>query len=284
MSKIGSGKRYKHPVIGYVRCGLSPSYGLHKDGRVAQYPTPSTCSFNSLFSDQRTELRRHARSCGTDLVRVFYDLEDPRPLELHERKQLVRLFVEINEFGSTTVLVAGEKRLSDDPLLAGLLLRYFLSRRIEVIDALSGSRLTSKRCAKERLAGRGEEEVSLALRLFRRFKGEVTRARNGSRAGRKAYGTLEQESRCLVRLRSLCDMLSRDQWKRWGGRVQTRRSFQEIANILNAEGYETRQGNPWASRTVQGIVKREWPKIHQTWWKPASRPRSSTQEDDSRQK
>jgi len=272
MAKITRRESESPSAVGYVRCGLSADYGLHKDGRPANYLTPSTCSFNPPYREQKNVLRRHARSRGLRLIRVFCDLEESGTLGLLERTELIRLFAEIGGLGARVVLIQREDRLCEEPLLAGLLLRLLLSRRVEVIDASSGARLTSRSCAKGRLEGRGEAETSRALSLFRRFKSLVTMTKNRTGVGRKAYGATEQEEKCLRRLRELCALLPRDQWRRRGKRILTRRSFRQIAGVLNTEGFATRQGRPWAARTVQEIVEREFPAIYRTWSRAATAP------------
>ena len=89
------------------------------------------------------------------------------------------------------------------------------------------------------------------------WKRLVTRLRVNCQVGRKQFGSNAAEVLAVQRIRVLFRVLPKDQRGRFRGRAKKRRSFQEIANVLNTEGVASRSGKPWSARTVYGIIDRE---------------------------
>lgn len=73
--------------------------------------------------------------------------------------------------------------------------------------------------------------------------------------GRKPFGKhplRPEETATLARLRSLNRVVPESRWKIRNGVLETRRSFHEIARLMNKdkEKYPTRTGRPWSAKTV----------------------------------
>jgi hypothetical protein len=84
----------------------------------------------------------------------------------------------------------------------------------------------------------------------------AARLKNQSGLGRRPFGALLDEAPALARIRELYRVLPKSQWRTRKGVVQKRRSFAEIAAILNGEEVPTRTGRAWSARTVHGILDR----------------------------
>jgi hypothetical protein len=245
-------------AFAYVRCGVTRNW-VNKfdelDRRVL-----SRGNHNELVNGQWKLIRRYVRKHELELRRRFFDAEGNAevlhtPLALPCRRELAALFIEATRLGVRTILVDSGVRLDEDDVVRAVLCESFRDAGIRVIEAATGQELT----ADESVGGGAHDDHrrwKQARRLVGRWKWLVTRMRSGSDLGRKPFGTSADEEEGLDRLRELCRVSPRANWRRRGKTVIKRRSFREIATILNAESVPTRTGRPWSGPVVFGILKR----------------------------
>lgn len=245
-------------VVGYIRCGVPEDWAQKfTEGR-----TPSRSTKNELFNLQWNQLRAFARENYWKLTRRFFDPEGSlydhnQELPLLKRKQLAELFDWARaQLHPVVVLVDDRKRLEPNEVLRARLLKTFDAASMRVIETRTGQTLGLDYAevlnkAKPRSLARANRIVALWLAL-------VARREKDMNVGRKPYGcsSNEEEELGLRRLNELYRPLSRNQWRRRGDRVFKRRSFRQIAAMLNEEGIPTRTGKPWTDGTVRGILKR----------------------------
>jgi hypothetical protein len=245
-------------VVGYIRCGVPDDWA----GRFPSSRSPSRSTKNELFNLQWNQLRAFARDNSWKLARRFFDPEGSlydgnHELPLLKRQQLAELFVWAREQSHPViVLVDDRKRLDPNEVLRARLLKAFDAAFIKVIETSTGQNLGLDHAevlekAKPRTLTKANRIVALWLALVARLETDLN-------IGRKPYGgsANEEEELGLQRLKELYRPLPRNQWRRRGDRVFKRRSFRQIASMLNEEGIPTRTGKPWADATVRGILKR----------------------------
>ena len=76
-----------------------------------------------------------------------------------------------------------------------------------------------------------------------------------------------------VRLRLSCvPLLPHDQWRRRGECILMLAIVPADRRTPECRRISTRQGKPWAARTIQEIVKREFAGIYKTWSRPTTAP------------
>ncbi len=109
-----------------------------------------------------------------------------------------------------------------------------------------------------------EAFVITQRRMLRFWKRLVTRIRNRKKVGRKPFGINEEEQRAVDRIRvlnrKLPKHLRRSHSTQNSSDREHRRSFQTIANCLNAEDIHTRTGKPWSAATVRNLILRMYPR------------------------
>jgi hypothetical protein len=246
------------PVYAYIRCGVPPEWEAYALGLGYGYPSRSTR--NQWFLAQWNAVRRHARTNGMRVVRRFFDSEGRLdklvdPLTLPRRRQLAELFRTVRDGEVRTVLVDDRSRLDADSAVRAELYRAFRDLGVRIVETGTGTVLTDN-CGAEGPAGGGTPAGRSARKLVALWKGLVTRVETDVRVGQKPFGSLPGEAAVLVRVRELYRVLPRSGWRRRGWWVWKRRSFGEIATVLNDEQRPTRGGGAWSARTVYGILKR----------------------------
>ena len=152
-----------------------------------------------------------------------------------------------------TVLVEDLTRFRAPELDLALVLFHFSRHGVHVFEAASGKELTADLTPlNETVQNANPQDVQAAERRLRAAKWRSTKKANGRKCGPKPYGELPGEERVLEEIAKL----------RQKPRNRPRKSYQEIADILNGEGIPTRSGQPWQAKTVQVIVLRSMPWLH----------------------
>ena len=203
------------------------------------------------FPRQREKIAAWAKSARCQIVREFTEEGISGASELADRPALSGLFSAILGNGVRVVLVEKADRLARDLIVSELLLQQFHDIGVQVIEAESGADLTagtdnpSAKLIRQILAAVAEfDKTSIVLKL--RAARSRKRREQGRCEGRKPYGDRPNEAAVIERMRAL-------RRKPKGGQ---RRSFAEIASILNEEGVLSRTGKPWAPEVVRRILLR----------------------------
>jgi hypothetical protein len=129
---------------------------------------------------------------------------------------------------------------------------YLVSKEINLISANTGENVTqaiqSDPMKKAMVQIQGifsELDKSLLVRKLRKAR-EKVRKETGKCEGRKSYKETEEGTKILKEIRRLR--------RRRKGRKQ--RTFKEVAEELNEQGYTTGHDTPFTGNTVRGILHR----------------------------
>jgi hypothetical protein len=203
--------------------------------------------------------RSYADDHDLYLWRVFFEpgfepgVGDLQKLPMHKREQLAKLVIEARTRSIRLVLVDKRSRLHRVPVVLAVLCRYFKSLGIRIIETSTEMELTSDDTVLRALRLTNPTRVRRAKRLVRGFLALVA-----SRPGRKPFGSHnDEEQETLARMKALYRVLPKDQRRCYRDVMQQRRSFHEIARILNDEGRSTRTGKSWSASTVRRILMRQ---------------------------
>lgn len=204
------------------------------------------------FERQRQKIGQWAKLNRAEIVREFVDEGISGTSEMTDRPALSDLLVAIMGNGVRVVVVEKADRLARDLIVSELILRQFHSLGVAVIEAESGTDLTSgdsgnptAKLIRQILAAVAEfDKTSIVLKT--RVARERIRRQVGRCEGRKPFGARDGESAAVERIRQL-------RRKPAGGK---RLSFAKIAERLDAEGIPTRYGRPWSASTVKQVFQR----------------------------
>ncbi len=206
------------------------------------------------FDRQRKAIRKWAKANRAEIVAEFVEEGVSGTSELADRPALSALFSAILGNGVRLVLVEKSDRLARDLIVSELLLRQFHEIGVKVIESEGGSDLTagndsnpSAKLIRQILAAVAEfDKTSIVLKT--RAAREKIRRDKGRCEGRKPYGDRAGEAEALERMRQL---------RRKPIGKERRMSFARIAEAMQAEGWPTRTGKPWAASTVRDVLGRK---------------------------
>ena len=215
---------------------------------------------------QRDDIQSFADGHGYEVVRYF---EDAHTGTEADRPAFVDMLSIIMANGVRVVIVESLDRLSRESLdrlsresldrlsrdlmIQTQLIAKLAAEGVTLIAANTGEDVTAAmhedpmRRALIQIQGVfAELDKSLLVRKLRKGR-EQKRKAQGKCEGRKAFGERPGEQAIVDRMLVL-------RRKPRGGE---RRSYREIAEILNTESVPTRSGCPWSASTVGGIIARE---------------------------
>ena len=198
---------------------------------------------------QKDVIARYAKSAGI-VVQEWY--REAHTGTKADRPEFSRMLEDLLSNGCRRVIVESLDRLARDLGVQMRLLALLVAKGVTLINASTGQDVTRQMqddpMLKAMVQVQGtfaELDKSLTVRKLRRAR-ERVRASEGRCEGRKAFGYHDNEKPVARRMRALYR-------KPRGGE---RRSWAEIARILNAEGHATRTGVPWSGMTVRQILAR----------------------------
>lgn len=224
------------PAVAYMRCsGLGQADG-------------------DTWDRQEAAVRKYARGTGLTVADVdwFRDVGVSGTKDLDSRPGLAALLDRIESNGVRVVLVENATRLARDLMVSEVILAQLRDAGCRVIACDSGHDLIddadddpTRRLIRQVLGAVAEFDRRVTVLKLRAAR-ERIRRRAGRCEGRKPYGSRPGEPAVIDRIREL-------HRKPHG---EKRRSLQEIADILNAEGVATRTGKPWSKGTLHAIIRR----------------------------
>lgn len=223
------------PAVSYLRVSGKAQAGADKDG----------------FPRQRQAVAQFAQRHGYEIVAEFRDEGVSGTRELENRPALAALIDRIASNGVRVVLVERADRLARDLMIGEVILRELTKRGARVLtadgqDLTTGNGDPTRKLIRQVLGAVSEFEKSVLVLKLRAAR-ERKRSRGERVEGVKPFGHFPGEQAIVSRMREL----------RRKPKKGPRRSFAEIAAILNQEGVPTRSGRPWAAQTVGGILRRQ---------------------------
>lgn len=172
--------------------------------------------------------------------------------DLDSRPGLAALLDRIESNGVRVVLIETSSRLARDLMVGEVILRQLAEAGCRVIAADSGVELTAdtddptRRLIRQVLQAVDEFDRRVTVLKLRAARDRKSRRLGRRIEGKKPFGSTPAEAVVIVRIREL--------HRKPHGRV--RRSLQEIADTLNAEGRPTRSGKPWTKSSLHQIIGR----------------------------
>jgi DNA invertase Pin-like site-specific DNA recombinase len=202
------------------------------------------------FARQRAAIERFAGVARLELVEEFRDEGISGTRELQNRPGLARVLDRVESNGVKVVIVERADRLARDLLVSEVILAQFRNAGVRVLTS-DGAELTAdddptRRLIRQVLGAVSEFDKSVTVLKLRAARDRI-RSRTGRCEGRKPFGDRPGEADAIAMMRQLRRKTPK----------AMRRSYQAIADELNAQSIPSRTGRPWAAATVRGILARE---------------------------
>ena len=229
-------RKQSTPAVAYMRCsGLGQADG-------------------DTWDRQEASVRKYATAHGLAVADGdwFRDVGVSGTKDMGDRPGLAALLDRVESNGVRVVLVENATRLARDLMVSEVILAQLRDAGCRVISCDSGTNLIdesdddpTRRLIRQVLGAVAEFDRRVTVLKLRAAR-ERIRRRSGRCEGRKPYGSRPGEAAVIARIRDL--------YRKPHG--HERRSLQEIADTLNAEGVTTRTGKPWAKGTLHQIIGR----------------------------
>ena len=202
------------------------------------------------FKRQREDIDAYAEAAGYEIVGEFREEGVSGTTTEADRPAFAEMVTAILKNGVRTVIIEGMDRLARELRIQEHLVIYLASKDIALLSARTGENITAavqgdpmKKALVQIQGVFAELEKSLLVRKLRVARDRARKER-GKCEGRKS--TKEKSPEVIKRIRAL----------RRKRPDQRRRTYAEIAIILNEEGFRTVSGRQWTAANVQSIVKR----------------------------
>lgn len=199
---------------------------------------------------QEAAIRRYAKAHNLEVVEVFRDEGVSGTVE--DRPALARLMVDLEEngHGIKTVIIEKLDRLARDLMVQEAIVRDLQKRGYKLVSTAEGANLCgddpTRKLIRQIFGAVAEYDKSMLVAKLRAAR-DRKRAKEGRCEGRRPYGETPEEQTILRRMRA---------WRRKGRDGKPGRTYQEIAEMLNAEGITTGLGGAWSRGTVHRVLNR----------------------------
>lgn len=202
---------------------------------------------------QRRLMLQLARQECFKLRHIPYDWGSSLSSGLASRAGLAKAVGYTRNAHAEALIIYDLNSLRFTELEAALLMLAFRKWKVQVLEAITGSDLTSQVDKWQKITA-SADAISLfkVNRALIEIKKQATRLSQGTCVGRKPFGKRDGEQESLKRIWEL---------RRKQGDGTGRLSYDAIAKRLNEDGEKPRQGKKWYAKTVQGIVKRTKPHL-----------------------
>jgi DNA invertase Pin-like site-specific DNA recombinase len=204
------------------------------------------------FSRQLDAVKRYCRKQGLKIDKVFKEQVSGTKDET-ERKEFSAMVSDMLANGCETIVVEDLSRLAREYRIQEQMLIYLASKDLTLINASSGENVTQaiaedplKKALIQMQGIFAELDKSLLVKKLRKGRERKRREENW-REGPDPYGSTPAEAAVLKRIR-YARRLNRGQYRR--------RTYQSIADELNAEGIRTRQGKRWNAALVYNVLRK----------------------------
>jgi DNA invertase Pin-like site-specific DNA recombinase len=204
------------------------------------------------FDRQLDAVNAYCDKHGYEIDQVFKE-QVSGTVDETDRPEFSAMITAILRDGVNTIIVESLDRLAREYRIQEQLLIYLASKNINLIAANTGENVTKaisedpmKKAMVQMQGIFAELDKSLLVKKLRESR-ERIRKEQGKCEGRKGYRDTERGAEILREIRRLR--------RRRKGRV--RRTFNEIAERLNEQGYAAANGKPFTGNTVRGILHRQ---------------------------
>jgi DNA invertase Pin-like site-specific DNA recombinase len=204
------------------------------------------------FERQLDAINAYCDKHGHEIDQVFKEQVSGTKDETN-RPEFSAMITAILRDGVDTIIVESLDRLAREYRIQEQLLIYLASKNINLIAANTGENVTTaisedpmKKAMVQMQGIFAELDKSLLVKKLRKSRERIS-LEKGKCEGRKGYKETERGAEILREIRRLR--------RKRKGRV--RRTFNEIAENLNEQGYTAANGKPFTGNTVRGILHRQ---------------------------
>lgn len=200
---------------------------------------------------QEVAIKRYAKANVLEVMEVFKDEGVSGTVE--DRPALAKLMLNLEEngHGIKTVIIERLDRLARDLMVQEAIVRDLQKQGYKLISTTEGDDLcgddATRKLIRQIFGAVAEYDKSMLVAKLRAAR-DRKRAKEGRCEGRKPYGETPEEQTVLRRMRA---------WRRRGRNGKPGRTYQEIADMLNAEGVKTGLGGAWSRGTVHQVLNRK---------------------------
>jgi len=203
------------------------------------------------FARQMETIKRFCTERGYHIDKIYKEQVSGTSDET-KRPQFSAMVSAILENGCNTVVVESLDRLAREYRVQEQMLIYLASKGINLIAANTGENITeavhSDPMKKALIQIQGvfaELDKSLLVKKLRKARDKV-RGENGRCEGPRPYGSTPEEAELLQRIRYM---------RRRSKGLKNPRTYQSIADQLNAEGIKPRHAKKWNPVLVRNILE-----------------------------
>jgi DNA invertase Pin-like site-specific DNA recombinase len=204
------------------------------------------------FDRQLDAIQSFCNRQGYEIEEVFKE-QVSGTVDETDRPEFSSMVTNILRDGVDTIVIESLDRLAREYRIQEQLLIYLASKDINLIAANTGENVTRaisedpmKKAMVQMQGIFAELDKSLLVKKLRKSREQI-RQEKGKCEGRKGYKDTEKGAEILREIRRLR--------RRRKGRVRT--TFNEIAEMLNEQGYTAAHGKPFTGNTVRGILHRQ---------------------------
>lgn len=197
---------------------------------------------------QHDTVNSFCKSKGYELAEIYQEAVSGTTEET-DRPAFSAMVTDILRNGVKTVVVESLDRLAREYRIQEQLIIYLASKDIQLISANTGENVTEaiqadpmKKALVQIQGIFAELDKSLLVKKLRKAR-ESKRAANGKCEGRKSYQ--EEKPELVSRIKELHRK----------PKGKPRKSYQEIADVLNQENFKTFSGKPFNRQTIGMIIK-----------------------------
>ena len=204
------------------------------------------------YSRQLEAVNAFAKKNGYSIEGIFKETGISGVFDEKHRPAFAEMVRELLTNGVRTVLVESLDRLAREYRIQEQLLIYLASKGVELVSVATGENTTKaiqndpmKKALIQIQGVFAELDKSLLVRKLRKAR-EAIRKAEGKCEGRKKYGEDDPEEQAIIKRIYYLRRKSRGAVKR--------RSYQNIAEILNSESIPTKAGKQWTATQVWRIA------------------------------
>jgi len=203
------------------------------------------------FDRQLESVQAFCDKAGYGIDQVFEEQVSGTKAEA-DRPEFSSMVAAILRDGVDTVVVESLDRLAREYRIQEQLLIYLASKGINLISANTGEDVTKainadpmKKAMVQIQGIFAELDKSLTVKKLRKAR-EKIRKETGKCEGRKGYAETEEGVKILDEIKSL----------RRKPKGKKRRTYNEVAELLNEKGYTDANGNPFSGNTIKAMLHR----------------------------
>jgi len=199
------------------------------------------------FDRQEKAIRKYASENRIEITEIFREEGVSGTMESRPALASALISLEKNHHDITTVIFEKLDRLARDLMVQEAIIKDFQSKGFTLISALEPDLCQddpTRKLMRQMFGGIAEYEKSMLVLKLQAAR-ERKKALTGKCEGRKGYHESAEGKAVIRRIRAL----------RRKHPHHKRRTWQQIANILNSEGVTTMHGHSWSLQRVQQTAR-----------------------------